>query len=139
MRKRREGFRRATRPASKRDPRPCGSVVKPAWRWEAPPRRCGTAFRQARDRRRSRMSPPAEPSLLGQVVPDAPTATNERVMIQAGYRERHRVVRNQFVTITDAVTPQTVFLGRVVGGPFFPGQPEGTNEVCAEVEVQGEM
>jgi hypothetical protein len=85
------------------------------------------------------MSIPAEAPLLGQVVPDTAAATNERVTIRASYQERHRVVRNQFVTITDAVTPQTVFLGRVVGGPFFPGLHGDASEVRAEVEVQGEM
>jgi DNA helicase HerA-like ATPase len=84
------------------------------------------------------MSSPAEPLLLGSVAPDTSPATNERVVVRAAWQQRPRVLRNQFVTITDARGPQTVFLGRLVGGPFFP-DPAGDGEVLAEVEVQGEL
>jgi hypothetical protein len=75
--------------------------------------------------------------LLGQVVPDAAHASNERVRVRAALQHRHRVQRNQFVTITDALTPQTVFLGRLIGGPFFPEPDSG--DIFADVEIQGEL
>src|SRR6516162_965533 len=87
----------------------------------------------------SNMSNAADASLLGRVVPDAAPATNERVVIRTSYHQRQRVMRNQFVTITDALSPQTMFLGRLVCGPFFPGSAGDNNEIRAEVEVQGEL
>jgi DNA helicase HerA-like ATPase len=85
------------------------------------------------------MFTPAEPLLLGHVAPDTPAASNERVLVRADFEQRERVLRNQFVTITDTRAPQTVFLGRLIGGPFFP-QPGGKpDEIFAEVEIQGEL
>jgi hypothetical protein len=84
------------------------------------------------------MDSSAEPLLLGHVTADAAGATNERILMRAAHQRRHRMLRNQFVTITDAVTPQTVFLGRVLGGPFFP-EGKGEGEILAEVEIQGEL
>jgi hypothetical protein len=85
------------------------------------------------------MSTLAEPVPLGHVIADRPAASNERVMIRGSYQQRRRMLRNQFVTITDALAPQTVFLGRLVGGPFFPGSEEEDGEILAEIEVQGEL
>jgi DNA helicase HerA-like ATPase len=83
--------------------------------------------------------PPAEALLLGHVAPDTPAATNERVTIRSTYAQRQHALRNQFVTVTDALSPRTVFLGRLVGGPFFPGPGGEGGEVLAEVEIQGEL
>jgi DNA helicase HerA-like ATPase len=84
------------------------------------------------------MTAPAESLLLGHVAPDASAATNERVTIHAAYPQRKRVLRNQFVTITDALAPQTVFLGRLISGPFFHAA-DAVGEIVAEVEIQGEL
>ncbi len=84
-------------------------------------------------------SAPAEGLLLGHVAPDTHAATNERVTIRASHHQRRRILRNQFVTIIDALAPQTVFLGRVVGGPFFPPPAGEGGDILAEVEVQGEL
>jgi DNA helicase HerA-like ATPase len=84
------------------------------------------------------MSQPAE-LLLGHVVPDASRSTNERVVVRASYQRRERILRNHFVTITDALSPQTVFLGRMVGGPFFPEPTGDSGDILTEVEIQGEM
>jgi DNA helicase HerA-like ATPase len=81
----------------------------------------------------------AEPKLLGHIVADPASATNERVLLRAGYQQRSRIRRNQFVTITDALAPQVVFLGRLVGGPFFPASGSSDGEILAEVEIQGEL
>jgi hypothetical protein len=78
-------------------------------------------------------------SVIGFVAPDAARATNERVVIRAPDVQRQHVQRNQFVTITDALAPETVFLGRLVGGPFFPRANDQAGDVLAEVEVQGEL
>src|SRR5262245_43316901 len=74
-------------------------------------------------------------TLLGHVDHDQPTATNERILIRALPDRRTRILRNQFVTITDRVDGQTTFLGRLLNGPFFPTD----GEVLAEVEIQGEL
>ncbi len=76
---------------------------------------------------------------LGSVAPDVASATNERVRIRATYQKRARILRNQFVTILDAADTKTVFLGRLLGGPFFSGPAEGNGEILAEVEIQGEL
>jgi hypothetical protein len=81
----------------------------------------------------------AEPLLLGHVVADAGHPTNERVALRASYHQRQRILRNQFVTISDALAPRTVFLGRLIAGPFFPEPANGQGEIRAEVEVQGEL
>jgi DNA helicase HerA-like ATPase len=78
-----------------------------------------------------------DPVLLGHVVPDAAPASNERVVFRAGPAHRGRILRNQFVTLTDALSMRTVFLGRVVNGPFFPTAE--ADSILAEVEVQGEL
>jgi DNA helicase HerA-like ATPase len=74
--------------------------------------------------------------LLGRVVADTSTASNERVLIQAPVEQRQRIQRNRFVAVTDALSPRTVFLGRLVTGPFFP---EGEGEILAQCEIQGEL
>ncbi len=84
------------------------------------------------------MPPPTERPLLGHVASDAADAINERVMMRAPYEQRHRVLRNQFVTITDIRSPKTVFLGRLIAGPFFPAD-NGEGDILAEIEVQGEL
>jgi DNA helicase HerA-like ATPase len=81
--------------------------------------------------------PADEPLLLGHIVPDAPRSANERVVLRAEMAQRQRVQRNHFVTIADALAPGTLFLGRIVGGPFFPDGQAGT--ILAEVEIQGEL
>jgi DNA helicase HerA-like ATPase len=59
-------------------------------------------------------------------------------------------LRNQFVTIADAISPQTLFLGRIINGPFFreasagptnehPNGSPGTGAIVAEMEIQGEL
>ena len=61
--------------------------------------------------------------------------------------QRARVLRNQFVCITDAKSPNTQFLGRTVAGPFFaePGaanvqsEPQRDGDITAEIEIQAEL
>jgi hypothetical protein len=77
--------------------------------------------------------------LLGHVAPDSTPSTNERAVIRVPARERPRVLRNQFVTITDALDPQTVFLARLITGPFFPRPLSEGGEILAHVEIQGEL
>jgi DNA helicase HerA-like ATPase len=77
--------------------------------------------------------------LLGQVMCDRPQASNERVLMRAPIEQRSRVLRNHFVTITDARDDMTVFLGRLVAGPFFPESAGEDDGIYAEVEIQGEM
>src|SRR5438105_2840792 len=89
-------------------------------------------------RRRTTMSPPAD-GLLGLVAQDRLNASNERVRVRVAYERRPRVLRNQYVTIDDALTPGTVFLGRLVGGPFFPRPADQGGEIFTEVEIQGEL
>jgi DNA helicase HerA-like ATPase len=84
------------------------------------------------------MSTPAG-VLLGHVAPDAPTATNERIILRAHPRQRQRILRNQFVTIPDVLSSHRTFLGRLISGPFFPGPAGEGGELCAEVEIQGEL
>ncbi len=81
--------------------------------------------------------PEMEGFLLGHIAHDPASATNERVLLRAPQANRDRMLRNQFVRITDALTPKTIFLGRILGGPFFP-EAVG-KDVMAEVEVQGEL
>jgi DNA helicase HerA-like ATPase len=84
------------------------------------------------------MAPP-EQRLLGHVASDPVQASNERVLLRGTYRQRQSLLRNQFVTLTDALTPQKVFLGRLVGGPFFPETGASEGDILVEVEVQGEL
>ncbi len=77
--------------------------------------------------------------VLGSVASDNTSASNERVVIRASREQRQRVQRNQFVTITDALSPEIVFLGRLIGGPFFPAADGQPGDILAEVEVQGEL
>jgi DNA helicase HerA-like ATPase len=58
-------------------------------------------------------------------------------MVRTTYELRPHIYRNQYVTITDALMPDTRFLGRLLSGPFFPNPESG--EIVAEVEVQGEL
>jgi DNA helicase HerA-like ATPase len=81
--------------------------------------------------------PDIDAYLLGHIAFDPTTATNERVLLRAPQAHRNRMLRNQFVRITDALTPGSVFLGRILGGPFFP--EAAGKDVMAEVEVQGEL
>lgn len=76
-------------------------------------------------------------TLLGQVAPDHDTAANERTLLRGLPEQRGRLLRNQFVTITDAETPNVVFLGRILNGPFFPAA-DGQS-ILAEIEIQGEL
>jgi uncharacterized protein len=85
------------------------------------------------------MQPAPSPEyFLGHVAADGAEASNERVVFHAPYEQRARVVRNQFVTITDERTPGLVFLGRVLAGPYFPAL-NGEGAIVAELEVQGEL
>jgi hypothetical protein len=86
--------------------------------------------------------------LLGQIDWDQPTATSERVVMRAPESCRPRVLRNQFVCIDDGAGGSTVFLGRIVSGPFFPDQTNGNGHsngqsadgtILAQIEVQGEL
>src|SRR5262245_17456742 len=77
-------------------------------------------------------------SLLGHVDRDRTSSINERIVIRALHEKRTRILRNQFVTIHDAVDGKTVFLGRLLNGPFFPLSP-GETGMFAEVEIQGEL
>ena len=89
---------------------------------------------------------PETADFLGHVDWDGPGATNERVVLRAPRENRARVIRNQFVCITD-VKGATQFLGRTVAGPFFAEpSPDGPVErlnregdVTAEIEIQGEL
>jgi DNA helicase HerA-like ATPase len=85
------------------------------------------------------MPSPADPVLLGHVAADSSLATNERVTIRAAYSQRQRILRNQYVTIADAQSADTVFLGRLISGPFFPDPAGDGGRILAEVEVQGEL
>jgi uncharacterized protein len=86
------------------------------------------------------MSTSAEPAPLGHVIADGAPASNERVVIHTPYSQRKRILRNQFVTVTDAIAPGTVFLGRIIGGPFFPDATASEDgSIVAEIEVQGEL
>ncbi len=85
------------------------------------------------------MSSSVHPLFLGHVAADSARASNERVLIRAPYQQRARILRNQFVTITDAQDQKTIFLGRVLGGPFFPESAQEGGAIMAEVEVQGEL
>jgi uncharacterized protein len=85
------------------------------------------------------MSNSLDPLWLGYVALDRVTATNERVVIRAPYQKRERILRNQFVTIVDAQDRKTVFLGRLLTGPFFPDREDDGGEILAEVEIQGEL
>jgi uncharacterized protein len=90
---------------------------------------------------------PDTPDLLGHVDWDQPGASNERVVLRAPRVNRARVLRNQFVCIIDAKSPNTQFLGRTVAGPFFAehGLPDRENEsqrdgdITADIEIQAEL
>jgi DNA helicase HerA-like ATPase len=74
-------------------------------------------------------------SLLGHTDHDFETHINERTRLRAAVAERGRLVRGQFVTIADSVTPGLTFLGRLVAGPFFPD----SGSIVAEIEIHGEL
>jgi len=85
--------------------------------------------------------------LLGHIDWDKPGATNERVILRSPRENRSRVLRNQFVRITDAKAASTQFLGRTVAGPFFAdsirtGGEKGhvrEDDITADIEIQGEL
>ena len=77
----------------------------------------------------------SEAGLLGHTELDPTTATNERARFRAAKANRDRIQRNQFVTVQDAAKPGLTFLGRLVGGPFFPDH----DAIVAEVEIHGEL
>lgn len=79
----------------------------------------------------------AERALLGHITPDSSRATNERVVVRTTYEMRQAILRNREVLITDALSPDTIFLGRLIGGPFFPSPDDGS--ILAECEIQGEV
>src|SRR5438132_10905628 len=79
----------------------------------------------------------SEEYLLGHIAHDLESATNERVLVRAPKPNRARMLRNQFVRITDELTPDIVFLGRFLSGPFFPEAE--SQDVMAQVEIQGEL
>src|SRR5262245_28024502 len=79
--------------------------------------------------------PEPRAGLLGHTDHDFDSSTNERARLRAAVAERGRVVRGQFVTITDAVTPDLTFLGRLVAGPFFPD----SGSIVADIEIHGEL
>jgi DNA helicase HerA-like ATPase len=86
---------------------------------------------------------PAE-ALLGYSDWDRTGAISERILLRAPAEFRHRVQRNQFVCIADGGSRPTLFLGRVVAGPFFPGLDQDSagpdqRTVLADVEVLGEL
>src|SRR5262249_1987267 len=81
----------------------------------------------------------SEGELLGHIARDRAHANNERVFLKADNPKRARILRNQFVTIRDWVQPNVVFLGRILGGPFFPDPEEGQGQILAEIEIQGEL
>lgn len=85
------------------------------------------------------MSSSADLHLLGRVTADGAPASNERVRLRAGHRDRQRILRNQYVTITDALAPEIVFLGRLINGPFFVAKDADSGEIFADVEIQGEL
>jgi DNA helicase HerA-like ATPase len=82
--------------------------------------------------------PDTDPSagFLGFVEPDGPSATNEHVDVRVPLANRPQAVRGQFVRIEDP-QGEALFLGRIVGGPFFPAAPNG--DVRVRVEVHGEL
>jgi DNA helicase HerA-like ATPase len=85
--------------------------------------------------------------LLGHIDWDLPGASNERVVVRAPKEHRARVLRNQFLVITDAKAAGTLFLGRTVAGPFFADHtlagPDDSSaregDITAEIEIQGEL
>lgn len=88
------------------------------------------------------MSALPEYAALGHIDWDQHSATNERVWLRVPGNHRGRVLRNQFVRIVDAKSQGVMFLGRLVGGPFFPANGSADDEtpsILAELEVQGEL
>lgn len=84
------------------------------------------------------MAAPDPAALIGHVDRDRSECTNERILVRAIPEKRALILRNQFVTITDAVDGRTVFLGRLINGPFFP-VTEAQGDILADVEIQGEL
>lgn len=74
--------------------------------------------------------------LLGTVEPDSHASTNEHVVVRVPRENRKRAVRGRFVRIEDCTTG-VEYLGCVVGGPYFPDDPD--SDVRIRVEIQGEM
>src|SRR5437899_12315083 len=74
------------------------------------------------------MSIPSDPvqtglAVLGHIDWDNPSAVNERVILRAVSASRARILRDQFVRIEDCNGTHSSFLGRIIGGPPFPGDP----------------
>jgi DNA helicase HerA-like ATPase len=89
---------------------------------------------------------------LGYVDWDAPTASNERVIMRCSPANQARIVRDRFVRIEDPLGSRAGFLGRIVAGPFFSPRNGGANghvslgrglsgevSILAEIELQGEL
>lgn len=82
---------------------------------------------------------PRAPRILGRILPDQHSATNEHVVLGAPAANRAEVLRNRFVRIEEEGEHAVRFLGRIVAGPYFPdGQEEGA-EILARIEVQAEL
>ncbi len=60
-----------------------------------------------------------EPQLLGEIGWDVVNTTSERVILRAALVNRCFVERNHFVRIDDPEGERSVFLARVIFGPFF--------------------
>ncbi len=76
--------------------------------------------------------------MLGTVDWDTPDAGNEHVVMRAAAGARAGVLRNRLVHVRDDDAGLD-FLARVSDGPFFPHSKDGTNEVTARLEIQGEL
>ncbi len=107
----------------------------------------------------------AEKKPLGYVDWDGPGARNERVLLRALPGSGQRLARDQWVRIDDAQGKRQGFLGRIVGGPFFPISPSANGasangppgsgasghgripggkgatdyDIVADIEIQGEL
>jgi len=81
-------------------------------------------------------------AVLGHIDWDSESAVNERVVMRSVGASRSRILRDQFVRIEDCNGTHSSFLGRIIGGPFFPDDRHKSNgeaPVIAEVEIQGEL
>jgi DNA helicase HerA-like ATPase len=96
-------------------------------------------FARLADSRLGNPMPQAAGPLLGHIAHDSSSASNERVVMRTTHQQRARILRNHYVTVADALTPDKTFLGRVIAGPFFPSTSEQLGEILAEIEIQGEL
>lgn len=76
--------------------------------------------------------------MIGQVDWDTADAGNEHVVMRAPGVARGQVLRNRLVHVRDDAAGRD-FLARISDGPFFPASKDGTTEVLARLEVQGEV